>query len=169
MSRALHSDYNKTKYFINEAGCDSLVYFDLDVSFNYGDSIEYIESENPIFWRDGNIYDESTNGEVAFEEFTENYCRINYILNYKRLDVNSIQQVDQSIIFYPNPFNNTLNISLPYDSKITVTDSKGIKLSEFNYFKGENIADLEKFESGVYYFLIQNKQMKIFTKKVVKL
>ena len=72
-------------------------------------------------------------------------------------------------MLYPNPFNTIINISLPFDSKITVTDSKGTKVSESNYYKGENTLDLKRFESGVYYFLIQNKQMGMFTKKVVKL
>jgi hypothetical protein len=73
---------------------------------------------------------------------------------------------------WPNPFENTINISSTIDIKsITVINQCGAIINSINYTNtsAPKIMDLSRFETGIYYLKIETNNGKVIRKKIIKI
>lgn len=73
----------------------------------------------------------------------------------------------ETFSFYPNPATSILNIKAKQDYNYLLVDVAGKIVALGELVLGDNIINLRKFESGVFFLQVTNQQT-IFTKKIIK-
>ena len=75
--------------------------------------------------------------------------------------------VDETIL-YPNPSQGKFTIKgLKYNSEITIFDTKGSKVANFQSFNENETFDVDQLQSGLYYLTIKNENQPTITKKLL--
>lgn len=72
----------------------------------------------------------------------------------------------QYVQVYPNPFQNFLNVTVPFNTSLTVYDLLGEIISQFSLEPGKNTLNLESLPNGVYFMELRHSEQKWVTKLV---
>jgi bifunctional DNase/RNase len=112
----------------------------------------------------------NTTNTVAYNGVFDNFV-MRAVATGSLLSVNESTISNEMFAVYPNPVNNTLNISLVSNTldvemnKVTISDVNGRIIKEFN--SNLNQLDVQDLNSGVYFLNIETSNGKV-TKKIVK-
>jgi len=101
--------------------------------------------------------------------YTTTNCADTETISVVRSPCTSISKIDDAentVKIYPNPFKNTLSIDLKSGARIFMYNPLGMLVSEFNFKEGINSIDATHYANGVYLFRIELKGQTFYTKLI---
>ncbi|MBW7868714.1 MAG: T9SS type A sorting domain-containing protein [Brumimicrobium sp.] len=127
----------------------------------------FIESwqKRPVIWFVAKRL--NTSNKPALNS-TENELEILFMQQRKSLELDTtiIEQEDNLISIYPNPFENTLTIISPEDDVVNVQTTMGNTLKKYNIRAGENKIELVGLAHGIYFLYFEDQGINF---KIIKL
>ncbi|MCO5268471.1 MAG: T9SS type A sorting domain-containing protein [Brumimicrobium sp.] len=99
---------------------------------------------------------------------TENELETLFMQQRKSLELDTaiIEQEDNPISIYPNPFENALTIISPKDDVVHIQTTMGNTLKKYNIRAGENKIELVGLAHGIYFLSFENQGINF---KIIKL
>ncbi len=96
--------------------------------------------------------------------FAKAYSKI--LVNDQLTGIKTDNEVKTKTVVYPNPFNNSFNISLKEEAKVTVTDITGKTIVVRQGNSGTLQIPANNFAKGIYFVIIENNKGREVTKLI---
>jgi PKD repeat protein len=131
--------------------------------WDFGDGM-YSEDMNPV-----HSYAENGTYDVSLTITNALGCEEVFTTSISIIELNTNQYSMSQFLCYPNPFNNQLNIQIPFkNATVEVRDVTGKRISITESSNEIEIIDTESWSSGVYFVTAKDTQGNFLVQKVAK-